>query len=451
MSRTGARTHKLTDTPRVHRPIAHASAAAFPSRCVNLVTVTQNLTAAEARRIFLHAQGLARRRPTGRVDARQFRKYLERQGVLQLDSVNVLARAHYMPIYSRFGSYDQAGLDSYLWASNETFEYWGHEASVMPLELLPALKHRFEEYEARWAKYFAKHPKARRPELLEAVERAVGENGPLTPADLAHLEEDTGRKRGSWWDWSETKQALEYLFFTGRVAVAARNNFQRLYGAPHEAWGEAHLRPALSRRDAQRQLFDHALRANWIGTVADLADHFRIRLLSEAKPLAESAVERGLARWVEVEGWKQPALLATQAEDPGRATGAALLSPFDPAVWFRDRLERMFGMEYRIEIYTPAPKRKYGYYTLPFMLGDQMVGRVDLKADRKSRQLLVQAAWAEETPAPGAKRRTDTEVAGALARELRLMAQWLGLGDVVVKPVGTLAPALADAVQHEVA
>lgn len=412
--------------------------------------MTDKLTAAEARRIFLNAQGLARRRPAGRVGTRHLRDYLARQGVLQLDSVNVLARAHYMPLYSRLGGYDQAALDEYLWSSEDTFEYWGHEASVMPRHLLPALKHRFDFYEGRWAKFFEKHPKTYKPDLFEAVEHAVHESGPLQPADLAHLEEDRSRKRGSWWDWSDTKRALEYLFFTGRVAVATRNNFQRLYGSPRHAWGDVHDLPALSKTDAQQVLFDHALEANWIGTVADLGDHFRI-MVTEAKPLADSAVARGLARWVQVEGWKEKALLYEGAQDPGRATGTALLSPFDPATWYRDRLERMFGMEYRIEIYTPAPKRKYGYYSLPFLMGDQMVGRVDLKADRKAGTLLVQSAWREETPAPGARRRSDAEIAAALANELVLMSSWQGLSDVVVRPVGSLAPVLLDAVQREAA
>ncbi len=408
--------------------------------------MTEKLTAAEARRIFLHAQGLARKRPKYNVGTRQFQEYLHRQGVLQLDSVNVLARAHYMPVYSRFGRYAMPDLDAYLWDSREAFEHWGHEASVMPIDLLPALRHRMAIHEHSWMQYFEKKRGGVKPEVFEAVRLAVDESGPLSAKDLSHLEVDTSGKRGSWWDWSETKLALEYLFTTGRAAVATRHNFQRLYDAPSRVWGEHGDLPALPKADAQQALFDHALRANWIGTVADLADHFRIRLLSEAKPLAESAVERGLARWVEVEGWKEPALLFEGAEDPGRATGTALLSPFDPAVWFRDRLERMFGMEYRIEIYTPAPKRKYGYYTLPFLLGDQMVGRVDLKADRRSGDLLVQAAWAEDRPAPGARRRSTSEIASALADELRLMAEWQELSNVVVMPVGNLAAELATAV-----
>ncbi|HEX7041019.1 MAG TPA: crosslink repair DNA glycosylase YcaQ family protein [Trueperaceae bacterium] len=405
--------------------------------------MTEKLTAAEARRVFLHAQGLARRRPGGAVGQRRFREYLLRQGVLQLDSVNVLARAHYLPLYSRFGPYDRQALDAYLWSSGETFEHWGHEASVMPRELLPSLRFRMADLAERWAKYFRRRPERYRPELFDEVERAVHELGPVTAKDLEHLEEERGGpRRQGWWDWSLTKEALEYLFFTGRAAVAGRPNFQRLYDSPARAWGEHACLPARPTREAQQRLFDIALSANWIGTVADIGDHFRIKV-TQAKPLAESAVERGLARWVRVEGWREKALLYAGAEDPGRATGAALLSPFDPACWYRDRLLRQFGMDYRIEIYTPAHKRVYGYYTLPFLLGDQMVARVDLKAERRARELRVLAAWSEEAPAPGARRRRDTEVAAALARELRLMAEWLGLSSVVVEPKGTLAAALA--------
>lgn len=405
--------------------------------------MTERLTAAEARRIFLAAQGLARKR-TARANVGHMRAYLERQGVLQLDSVNVLARAHYLPLYSRHGPYDTAALDDYLWSSGETFEHWGHEASIMPRDLLPALRHRMDHYEERWQRHFASNPAAYRPQLFAEVERALRESGPLTSAHLAHLEEDPGRKRGSWWDWSATKEALEYLFMTGRAAIAGRPNFQRLYAAPAHVWGEHAEAPGLPVVAARQELFDRALKANWIGTVGDLSDHFRIKL-TQARPLADAAVQRGLARWVSVEGWSEPALLHQDALDPGSATGAALLSPFDPACWYRDRLERMFGMEYRIEIYTPAAKRKYGYYTLPFLLGDQMVARVDLKADRKARALLVKSAWREQQPAPGARRKPDGKVAEALKAELDLMAEWLGLTDVVVEPVGTLAGALADA------
>lgn len=403
------------------------------------------LTPAEARRIFLHAQDLARKRPSRRAKATHFRAYLQRQGVLQLDSVNVLARAHYMPLYSRLGPYDTKALDHYLWSSGETFEHWGHEASVMPIRLLPHLRHRMDHHGARWRQYVQNNLEKKQPGFLAAVEEAIQAQGPLTAADLAHLEPDAGRKRGSWWDRSDTKQALEYMFFSGRAAVAGRPNFQRLYGAPAQVWGEHHAKPALPVDQAQQELFDLALQASGIGTSHDFGDHFRFKK-TPAKAMADSAVERGLARWVKVQGWDEPALLATGAEDPGRAAGAALLSPFDPACWYRERLIRMFGMHYRIEIYVPEPKRQYGYYTLPFLLGDQMVGRVDLKADRKAGALLVQSAWEETRPAPGARKRGREEVAAAMAGELRLMAHWLGLEDVVVRPAGTLAPALAAAV-----
>lgn len=391
--------------------------------------------------MFLAAQGLATRRP-GPARRRQMHAYLQRQGVLQLDSVNVLARAHYLPLFSRHGPYDTAALDDVLWSSGETFEHWGHEASVMPRSLLPALRHRMAEHERRWQRYFEERAAHDWRALTAAVEEELQANGPLTAADLAHLEENPKRKRGSWWDWSSTKEALEYLFRSGRAAVAGRPNFQRLYGAPGRVWGADAAVPGLPAPEARQVLFEKALGAAGIGTVADLADHFRLGTKG-AGQLAQTAVERGVARWARVEGWREPALLHEAAHDPRRATGAALLSPFDPACWYRDRLERMFGMEYRIEIYTPAAKRKYGYYTLPFLLGDQLVARVDLKADRKAGALLVKAAWGEERPAPGAKRKPDAQVAAALAAELRLLAEWQGLERVVVEPVGTLAARLA--------
>lgn len=405
------------------------------------------LSAAQARRIFLHAQGLSRKRSGRRVGAQQFRDYLQRRGVLQLDSVNVLARAHYLPLFSRHGPYSQAALDDYLWSSGETFEHWGHEASVMLREFLPLMHFRMDEQATRWSEYITKKIEKVRPGLVAEVERAVIERGPLSAADLAHLEEKSDTKRGSWWDWSGTKQVLEYLFLTGRVAVAGRPNFQRLYGSREAVWGAHAQFEPLEPEDARQSLFDHAITAAGIGTVDDLADHYRFKK-TPAKRYAESAVERGLASLVSVEGWKQPALLAQGAEDPGRVTGAALLSPFDPAVWYRERLLRMFGMHYRIEIYTPAAKRIYGYYTLPFLLGDQMVARVDLKADRQNSRLLVKAAWLEEEPAPGARRRTAEDIAGALAAELRLMATWLELDELIVEPKGTLAPRLSEAVER---
>lgn len=315
----------------------------------------------------------------------------------------------------------------------------------MPIDLLPALRHRMDDFESRWGTYIKAKVAKSAPGIIGQVEELVEAKGPITAADLTHLDPEAGRKRGPWWDASLTKEVLEYLFFSGRAATAGRPNFQRLYDAPARVWREHHHRPPLTQQEARQRLFDQALAATWIGTPADIGDHYRIKK-TPAKDLAASAVDRGLARWVEVEGWGEKALLATEAVDPGRATGAALLSPFDPLCWYRDRLVRMFGMHYRIGIYTPAPKRQYGYYALPFLVGDQMVARVDLKADRKASALLVQGAWHEETPAPGGRRRAPAEIAAALANELRVMARWLLLDDVVVKPLGTLAADLATSV-----
>ncbi len=423
-----------------------------------------SLSAAEARRIFLNAQGLARRRPTRRVGERQFREYLARQGVLQLDTVNVFARAHYMPVFSRYGAYATSDLDAYLWGdpdghSAHCFEHWGHEASVMPLDLLPAMHDRMVGPTPQRIR-FREHIENEAPGVIEAVLGAVRDApGPVPASSLDHLA-PSGRGRAGWWDHGAVKWALEYLFFTGRVAATRGKHFTRLYDAPERAWavpGAGSGAWGLAADDAHQALFDRALAACGIGTPADLADHFRLHLAPRpeehmrgasvgAAGWADSAVERGLAAWVEVEGWGERALLAADATDPGRATGAALLSPFDPVCWYRERLLRMFGMHYRIEIYTPEPKREFGYYTLPFLLGDQIVGRFDLKADRKAGRLLVRASWREDRAVAGARRRSDAEIASALATELRLAASWLGLDDVVVEPRGNLADAVAESV-----
>ncbi len=444
---------------------------------VSLVTLT--VSAAQARRVFLHAQGLARKRPPRVPNERDFAAYLGTQGVLQLDTVNVLARAHYMPLYSRFGPYPQHIADAFLWGepsghSAHAFEHWGHEASVLPRELLPALHHRMRGG-ASWQAQLRHRLDQERPGLIDAVRALVEARGPLVGADVGHLAPREGRK-GPWWDTSHTKDALEYLFITGKVAASRGRHFTRTYDATQRAWG---LPPAdavdmggshpwgLPAANARQQLFDRALAACGIGTVADLCDHFRLPLRPGTRaPDAEggqtwaaSAVRRGLARWVVVEGWTARALMAVggpsvavpwhrAAVDPVRATGAALLSPFDPVCWFRPRLRRMFGMDFRIEIYTPAAKRVYGYYCLPFLMGDQMVGRVDLKADRKASVLRVQAAWREVRPATGARRRGDPQIASALASELDTMRDWLGLDQVAVEPHGNIARALGERVGH---
>ncbi|WP_062294082.1 winged helix-turn-helix domain-containing protein [Demequina phytophila] len=420
--------------------------------------MTSSLSAAEARRIHLAAQSLARRRPAGRPGPVRFREYLERQGILQLDSVNVLARAHHLPVYSRFGPYDRDRLDRWLWSGEHAFEHWGHEASVMPVDLLPALHHRMTE-RASWQGYHRDRLERERPGLIPQVREAVVAHGPVTATDLEHLSPREGA-RGTWWDTSHVKDALEYLFITGEVAASRGPHFRRTYDSPERAWG---LPPASARTwglpaaAAHQALFDRALLATGLGTPADLADHFRLPRSARddahrkgaaagAGAWAESAVERGLASWVSIEGWKEPALLSAAASDPGRATASSLLSPFDPVCWYRPRLLRMFGVDYRIEIYTPAAKREFGYYCLLFLLGDRFEARVDLKARRKEGVLSVEAAWREPGRAPGARRRDDATVAPALADELRVMAGWLGLDAIEVASRGDLAGALAAAV-----
>ena len=433
-------------------------------RSTTVTRVTTSLSAAEARRIFLNAQGLARSRPARRVRGPHIANYLESQGVLQLDTVNVLARAHYVPLYSRLGGYPLADADEALWGhaqghSVHAFEHWGHEASVMPLSLLPAMHHRMVGA-SNWKARTRERLDAERPGLIDEVLGRVEAEGPVVARDLEHLAPREG-VRGTWWDRSHVKDALELLFITGEVAASRGAHFARTYDSTERAWGVPRASAGawgLPAADAQQQLFDRALAACGIGTTRDLADHFR--LVSPAgtgaaarEVWAASAVERGLAEWVDVEGWEDSALLAVgeasgdapwhrAAADPGRATAVTLLSPFDPVAWFRTRHARMFGVDYRNEIYTPAPKRVYGYYCLPFLMGDQVVGRVDLKADRKGGVLRVEAAWRENGTAPGARRRSDAAVAQALATELWSVAAWLGLGNVEVAPRGNTADAV---------
>ena len=421
--------------------------------------MTPTLTASAARRTFLAAQGVNSRRPTRRANPRDFAAYLDAQGIVQLDTVNVLARAHYLPFYSRLGPYVLTDLDEFLWGppeghSTHAFEHWGHEASVMPRDLLPAMHHRMFN-SSSWKARTRAQLEAERPGLLDAVRELVERDGPLVAADLEHMA-PRERPAGPWWDNSHTKTALEYLFISGAVAASRGRHFSRTYDGPMRGWG---LPPAdsgswgLPAAQAQQALFDKALAACGIGTVRDLCDHFRLPYAPRpgtpgavgGKAWAASAVLRGLAKWVSVEGWSEPALLAVDAPLPARATGRALLSPFDPVCWYRPRLKRMFGVDYRIEIYTPAAKRKYGYYCLPLLLGDQIVGRFDLKADRKAGALLVQAAWREPGRAPGSRPMREDVIVEAALSELRAMAAWLGLVDIVIAPRGDLAEALARA------
>ncbi|HDH26807.1 MAG TPA: winged helix-turn-helix domain-containing protein [Actinobacteria bacterium] len=382
------------------------------------------MTDAQARRIALRAQGFTDTAPTGRVDVRHFRRVVRRTGVVQLDSVNVLARAHYMPFFSRLGPYDRGTLDRWLWNSGELFEYWGHGASLLPIDTRSLFAHRMND-DTHWGSI--ERLGRERPEFIEHILNEVRTRGPLTVSDL-----DTEEKRSdAWWGWRAEKLALEWLFFRGRLTVAGRPNFARLYDLPERVHPQALTWPAPAVEDARKELLLRAAKAHGIGTAADLADYYRMRVPT-ARPLLDRLVRSGRLRLAEVSGWSGTVYLHPDALLPRRTEGAALVGPFDPLVWFRPRVRRLFGFRYRIEIYVPAEKRQFGYYVLPFLLDGELVGRVDLKADRKRSVLMARSSYAEDGHDP-------MRIARAMAAELRSMAQWLELEDLEIDRKGNLA------------
>ncbi len=348
---------------------------------------------------------------------------------MQIDSVNVLVRSQYLPLFSRLGPYDRSLLDRFAYRDHEAFEYWGHEASLIQADLHPLLRWRMtREHQWRGIRDWA----VANEELIDALHAAVLAEGPASAGDL-----DAGdRKKGPWWGWGDTKRALEHLFYVGRVGATRRGTFERAYCDPTTVVpADVLARPTPSDDDAMVALLDRSARGFGVGTAKDLADYFRLPI-TLARPLVEEMADAGLLQRVEVEGWAQPAFLHPDARLPRWVRARALVSPFDSVMWERDRIERLFDFRYRIEIYVPKPKRVYGYYVLPFLLGDRYVARVDLKSDRAGSALLVQSAFAE----PGVD---PSEVAGPLAAELRTLASWLDLDDVVVADRGDLAAELA--------
>lgn len=389
----------------------------------------QTLSRAQARRIALSAQGFLDPRHTT-PDLRTLNRTVRRTGVLQIDSVNVLQRAHYMPLFSRIGPYDTALLDRASGkAPRRLVEYWAHVAAFMPVDLWPHMQHRMRSYRD------GGHPwmDGRDTSLVSSLLAELREQGARTSRDL---DDGLPRRKDHWgWNWSETKKALEYLFLSGEVAVAGRTSqFERLYDLPERVIPRAVLDlPVPTDEEAHRELVRRAAISHGVASARCLRDYYRMHT-SQAGPAIASLVEDGELVPVQVEGWKRPAYLHRDARVPRRVQARALLSPFDPVVWERDRTEALFDFHYRIEIYVPEPKRVHGYYVLPFLLGDRIVGRVDLKADRKAGALRVHAAYAE----PGA----PAETVGELADELRSLAGWLGLEDVTVGSRGDLAPAV---------
>jgi hypothetical protein len=385
--------------------------------------VRERLSAAEARRLALAAQGFADP-PRETAAGWALRRVLDRVGLLQIDSVNVLVRAHYLPPFSRIGAYPPDALDRLSsHAPRRLFEYWGHEASLLPVELQPLLRWRMARAEDdAWGGMRA--IAREQPELVARVLGTVRDRGPIPASRIA---EERPRRSGPWWDWSDAKRALEFLFWSGRITSARRGpGFERLYAVPEKVLPAAVLAaPTPPIDEAQRRLVALAARCLGVAAEPELRDYFRLPS-DEARARIAELVEDGALLPVAVEGWKQPAYLHPEARVPRRVEARALLAPFDPLIWERRRVERLFGFRYRLEIYVPAPQRVHGYYVLPFLLGDRLVARVDLKADRAVGELLVRAVHHEEHAPAG----TDE----ALGEELERMAGWLGLERVAFAP-----------------
>jgi uncharacterized protein YcaQ len=383
--------------------------------------MTEQLSLAQARRIALAAQGFGRERPR-RPGSRDLRRTVAALGLHQIDSVNVLVRAHYLPAFARLGSYDRGLIDRDAWGpgrERRLFEYWAHEASLVPLEMHPLLRWRMasaERGEIGWGSLKA-YADERRGEA-DSILRRIREEGPLAASDF-----EEGKGKGGWWEWGDTKRALEWLFWAGLITTATRRaSFERVYDLTERVIPARILAlPTPDEAEAQRGLVARASEALGIATETELRDYFRLRP-GPARRAVAALVEEGVLLPAAVEGLARPAFLHREARRPRRIRGQALLAPFDPLVWERDRTERLFGFRYRIEIYTPAEKRVHGYYVLPFLLDEALVARVDLKADRRRSRLIVQRTTME----PGA----PAETRQRLGEELSLMALWLGLDTV---------------------
>ncbi|MEJ7628724.1 MAG: crosslink repair DNA glycosylase YcaQ family protein [Nocardioidaceae bacterium] len=396
-----------------------------------------HLSKAQARRIAVAAQGFLDP-PHTPPTMRTFERTISRTGVLQVDSVNVLQRAHYMPLYSRMGPYD---VDLLRRASQRrprrVVEYWAHVQAFMPVDLWPVMRHRMESYRAQRGRWFTVE---QNHDLESSLLTELRERGACTARDL---DDGLPRTKEHWgWNWSETRKVLDFLYLAGDVAIAGRNSqFEVMYDLPERVVPTAILsRPTPTRAEANLELVRRAARSHGVATIQCLRDYYRMGV-ADVKPAVDMLVESGLLEPVAIEGWDRPAYLHRDARRPRRIHARTLLSPFDPICWERDRAERLFDFHYRIEIYVPRPKRVYGYYVLPFLLGDTIAARVDLKADRPTRRLLVKGAYAEKLAPP--------DTAEELAVELRRLAGWLDLEEVVVEPRGDLAPRLAAASRQE--
>lgn len=398
------------------------------------MTRAESLSNLQARRLALVAQGFAGRERDGTANWTRIESAIAKMNLLQIDSVNVLVRSHYLPVFARAGHYRHDTLDQRTFGRRKRrfFEYWAHEASLLPLELYPLLRWKMERArrgagEHKFLETFGREQKA----YVDEVRRHVRTNGPTAVAELP----DPGGRTGNWWGWNKGKIALEYLFHTGEVTAATRRIFERLYDLPERVLPAAALNePAIAEDDAVRRLIDLSAGAMGVASEADLRDYFRLPVDAFKKALPQ-VIEDGILVPVEVEGWTVKAYRHRCTGAPRKAGGHALLSPFDPLVWERSRAERLFDFRYRIEIYTPQEKRIFGYYVLPFLEGDRLTARFCLKADRHSGVLRVNASHGENGI-------DAMRTAEAAVPELRRMAHWLGLGDVVASAKGSLAKPL---------
>ncbi|QSB24391.1 winged helix-turn-helix domain-containing protein [Curtobacterium sp. 24E2] len=394
--------------------------------------VRSSLSAAEARRVALAAQGFGRP-PATEVSTRAVNAAFARLGLLQIDSVNVFERSHYLPLFARLGAYDRSTLDRLtLGRSGPYTEYWAHEAALIPRDDLRLFRWRMDALRERDAG----------PTRIDGVTRTAGVRRELHallraegPMRASAVEHESNVRRGPWWGWSDVKLGLEQMFRWGEAVSAGRSGFERVYALPEQVLPAGFLETAPPRAAAVLELVRHATRALGVGTRADIADYYRLRSDDTAGAIAELTAAGELLP-VRVEGWGERAWLHPDARVPRQLTADAVLSPFDPVVWFRRRAERMYGFHYRIEIYTPAPKRVFGYYVLPVLQDDRLVGRVDLKSDRQRGVLRVRTAWQE----PG--EHLDAE---RLAETLRRTAAWQGLDELEVTDRGTAAAAVAGA------
>ena len=400
--------------------------------------MVDHLSPALARRIALAAQGFGRPAPAS-PGTRAVAGVVDRIGLLQIDSVNVFERSHYLPAFSRLGVYDRAVLDRLSWGPRgRLVEYWAHQAAFIPRELWPMFEFRRAEYRRKASAESGGWLSENRT-LADWLRDELLANGPMPASAIEH---DANERRGSWWGWSDVKRTLEWMFLAGEVVCVDRRRFERVYALPEQALPAHLVDSGPAESDAIRELVARAAAALGVATAADLADYWRL-MRSQVAPAIGDLVDEGVLVPVTVPGWTTgnrptPAWVHRDARRPRRIETVALLSPFDPVVWFRPRAERLFDFHYRIEIYTPEPDRIFGYYSLPLLVDDRVVGRVDLKSDRTAGILRVQSAWTEPS--------APDDTAERLVPVLRQAAAWQGLGDVVVAGRGDLSPALASAV-----